>query len=97
MESSSPCSQEPSTCPYPEPDEAARSQVDIVANILNKHCGQPTRGDPPGWGLGVGLTTPYRKKIVSKRNITRLGIGIVDKQLILSGSCEHGNEPSGSM
>jgi hypothetical protein len=25
-------------------------------------CGQPTRGGPPALGLGVGLTTPYRKK-----------------------------------
>jgi hypothetical protein len=24
--------------------------------------GQKTRGDPPAWGLGVGLTTPHRKK-----------------------------------
>jgi hypothetical protein len=24
--------------------------------------GQPTRGGPPAWGLGVGLTTPHRKK-----------------------------------
>jgi hypothetical protein len=31
----------------------------VAANILNK---QPTRGGPPAWGLGVGLTTPHRKK-----------------------------------
>jgi hypothetical protein len=24
--------------------------------------GQPTRGGPPAWGLGVRLTTPHRKK-----------------------------------
>jgi hypothetical protein len=24
--------------------------------------GQPTRGGPLAWGLGVGLTTPDRKK-----------------------------------
>jgi hypothetical protein len=24
--------------------------------------GQPTRGGPPAWGLGGGLTTPHRKK-----------------------------------
>jgi hypothetical protein len=29
-----------------------------AANILNK----PTRGGPPAWGLGVGLTTTHRKK-----------------------------------
>jgi len=23
---------------------------------------QPTMGGPPTWGLGEGLTTPYRKK-----------------------------------
>jgi hypothetical protein len=23
--------------------------------------GQPTRGGPPAWGLGVGLTTPHHK------------------------------------
>jgi len=30
--------------------------------------GQPTRGGPPAWGFGVGLTTPHRKKkfIVAK-------------------------------
>jgi hypothetical protein len=33
-----------------------------AANILNKRRGQPTRGDPPAWELGVGLTTPHRKK-----------------------------------
>jgi len=25
--------------------------------------GQPTRGGPPAWGLGVGLTTPHRIKV----------------------------------
>jgi hypothetical protein len=34
----------------------------VAANILNKSRGQPTRGGPPAWGLGVGLTTPHRKK-----------------------------------
>jgi hypothetical protein len=32
----------------------------VAANVLNK---QPTRGGPPAWGLGVGLTTPHRRKI----------------------------------
>jgi hypothetical protein len=31
--------------------------------------GQPTRGGPPAWGLGRGLTTPHRKK--KKRNMLR--------------------------
>jgi hypothetical protein len=30
----------------------------VAANILNK----PTRGGPPAWWLGVGLTTPHCKK-----------------------------------
>jgi hypothetical protein len=34
-----------------------------AANILNKQSRQPTRGGPPAWGLGVGLTTLHRKKI----------------------------------
>jgi hypothetical protein len=34
-----------------------------AANILNKQ----SRGGPPAWGLGVGLTTPHRKnKLVTK-------------------------------
>jgi hypothetical protein len=28
--------------------------------------GQPTRGGPPDWLLGVGLTTPRRKQFVTK-------------------------------
>jgi hypothetical protein len=34
----------------------------VATNILNKQSGQPTRGGPPAWGLGVRLTTPHRKK-----------------------------------
>jgi hypothetical protein len=34
----------------------------VAANILNEKSGQPTRGGPPAWGLGVGLTAPHRKK-----------------------------------
>jgi hypothetical protein len=30
--------------------------------IISSH-GQPTRGGPPPWGLGVTLTTPHHKKL----------------------------------
>jgi hypothetical protein len=43
--------------------------------------------DPPCWGLSEGLTTPHRK------------IPACYEMLHTSseaGSCEHGNEPSGS-
>jgi hypothetical protein len=30
--------------------------------------GQPTRGGPPAWGLGGGVTTPHRKK---KKHVTK--------------------------
>jgi hypothetical protein len=32
---------------------------------------QPTRGGPPAWGLGVGLTTPHRKKISLLQKFSR--------------------------
>jgi hypothetical protein len=35
----------------------------VVANILNKQSRQPTRGGPPAWGLGVGITNPHSKKL----------------------------------
>jgi hypothetical protein len=34
---------------------------EVAANILNKQSRQPTRGGPPAWGFGMGLTT-HRKK-----------------------------------
>jgi hypothetical protein len=37
----------------------------LAAKILNKRRGQKTRSSPQVWGLGVGLTTPYRKKPVT--------------------------------
>jgi hypothetical protein len=33
-----------------------------AANILNKQSRRVDKGGPPAWGLGVGLTTPHRKK-----------------------------------
>jgi hypothetical protein len=55
---------------------------------------QHTRGDPPAWGMGVGLTAPHRKKISLLRKITRsLGPG----RGPVEGSYEHGNEPLGSI
>jgi hypothetical protein len=34
----------------------------IVIDIILSSRGQTTSGGPPAWGLGVGLTTPHRKK-----------------------------------
>jgi hypothetical protein len=34
----------------------------VPANILNNQPEQLTRGSPPAWELGVGLTTPHPKK-----------------------------------
>jgi hypothetical protein len=42
------------------------------------------------WGLGEGLTTPrYKKKLACYEMLHRA--------LELAGSCEYGNEPSGSI
>jgi len=32
--------------------------------LFSSSRGQPTRGGPPAWRLGVGLTTPHRKKLI---------------------------------
>jgi hypothetical protein len=55
-----------------DPHDMARPQVadggDALqfwreaVNILNKQSRTPDMGGPPAWGLGVGLTTPHRKK-----------------------------------
>jgi hypothetical protein len=37
------------------------SRVD--ASILNKQSRTANEGGPTAWGLGVGLTTPHRKKL----------------------------------
>jgi hypothetical protein len=47
----------------------------LVPPDMEGSCGNPTRCGPPVWGLGVGLTTPRRKKISSLRNVTK-GLGL---------------------
>jgi hypothetical protein len=34
----------------------------VAANILNNQSRTAEKGGPPALGLGVGLTTPHRKK-----------------------------------
>jgi hypothetical protein len=34
--------------------------------ILNKQSQIAARGGPPAWGLGVGLTTHHKNKLVTK-------------------------------
>jgi hypothetical protein len=43
----------------------------VAEYILNKHREQPTRGGPPAWGLGVGLTTLHCKKPNLLRNVSK--------------------------
>jgi len=43
----------------------------------------------PAWGLGEGLTTPHLKKLACYEMLHRASE--------LASSCEHGNEPSGSI
>jgi hypothetical protein len=51
--------------------------------------GQPTRGGPPARELIEGLTIPHRK--------TPACYEIFHRASELAGSCEHGNEPLGSI
>jgi hypothetical protein len=73
-EGSLPCSQEPYTCPYPEPDRSSPyhpiPSYLLVIYWISSH-GQPQRGGPPAWGLGVGLAAPRLKKISLLRKTTR--------------------------
>jgi hypothetical protein len=40
-----------------------RLRMEETLSKYGGNCrGQPTMGGPPAWGLGVGLTTPHRKK-----------------------------------
>jgi hypothetical protein len=41
----------------------------LAENILVSSRGQKTRGGPPALGLGVGLTTPHRKKYPVTNNL----------------------------
>jgi hypothetical protein len=47
----------------------------LAANILNKQPWTANRGGPPAWGLGVGLTTPHRKKNLLRKLLKSLGPG----------------------
>jgi hypothetical protein len=70
-EGSLPCSQGPSTGPYPETSSR----------------GQPTRGGPPAWGLGVGLTTPHRKKISLLRDVNVHRFNLLEKIMYFISLC----------
>jgi hypothetical protein len=39
----------------------------VAANILNKQSGEPTRGGPPGRGLGKLPTTPQGYEILTQK------------------------------
>jgi hypothetical protein len=72
----------------------------VAANILNKQSRTDDKGGGglPAWGLGVGLTTPHRKKISLLQKFTRKWTGSNWLRIGTSGgSYEHGDEPSGSL
>jgi hypothetical protein len=54
-------------------------------------CGQLTRSGLPPWGLGKGPTTPVLKKSFCYEMLHRALVKPV------AGSCEYGNELSGSI
>jgi hypothetical protein len=56
-------------------------------NILSHK--QPTKGDPPAWELGKGLTTSDYKTPACYETLHNASE--------LLGSCQHGNETSGSI
>jgi len=62
----------------------------ILPKILDKQSRTADRGGPLALWLGVGLTTPY-----CKRNLTRYEL--LHSVSDLPGSCEHGTEPQGSI
>jgi hypothetical protein len=62
----------------------------IASNTLDKQSRTADRGGPLALWLGVGLTTPY-----CKRNLTRYEL--LHSVSDLPGSCEHGTEPQGSI
>jgi hypothetical protein len=47
----------------------------LAANILNKQSQTDNKGWPSSLGLGVGLTTPHRKKNLVRTIYTSLGPG----------------------
>jgi hypothetical protein len=60
----------------------ARSSCPILTEI-GMYRQMPTRGGPPAWGLGGGLTTPHRKK---KKHVTKCYKGLWGCGLDLLGS-----------
>jgi hypothetical protein len=40
---------------------------------------------PPGWGFGVGLTTPHSKKLIATK--------VTDRKKKMEGSCSTGQSP----
>jgi hypothetical protein len=52
-------------------EETASKYGGWLRIYLISSSGQPTRDGPPAWGLGVGLTTPHRKKISLLRKIKK--------------------------